>query len=129
MIINRELPPGLTANTAAVLGISLGNLNPHIIGPDCRDSSGRIHRGITNTTVPVLAAESEELTRLHCLACRNPEIQTIGFSRTAQKSMSYSDYAEKLSLLETESIVFSGICLAGDSREVNRLTGSLPLLR
>jgi hypothetical protein len=34
MIINQELPLGLIANTAAVLGLSLGERVPDLIGPE-----------------------------------------------------------------------------------------------
>lgn len=40
MIVNKELPVGLIANTTAVLGISLGNLFPDIVGHDIQDADG-----------------------------------------------------------------------------------------
>ena len=87
MIINKELPTGLIANTAAVMGISLGRLLPEIVGMDIRDADSSLHRGITALAIPVLAATREQI---QCI--RNKEfegllstVQVIDFSEVAQK--------------------------------------------
>ena len=41
MIINQNLPAGVAANTAAIMGISLGKQKPQIVGPDVADKNGR----------------------------------------------------------------------------------------
>jgi AraC-like DNA-binding protein len=45
MIIDKELPLGLIANTAAVLGASLGKMVDGLIGGDLRDADGNVHLG------------------------------------------------------------------------------------
>ncbi|MEN6384757.1 MAG: DUF2000 family protein, partial [Phycisphaerales bacterium] len=62
MVINKELPLGLVANTAAVLGISLGKMfQQDIVGCDIQDGDGNIHSGITAKTIPVLAGNREQI--------------------------------------------------------------------
>ena len=46
MILNEELPAGVLANTAGILGITLGKKVPENIGPDIYDKDGREHLGI-----------------------------------------------------------------------------------
>ena len=65
MIINQELPLGLIANTAAVLGLSVGDRVTGLTGPDITDGAGRIHAGITKVNIPVLGASSVVLKELY----------------------------------------------------------------
>ena len=53
MILDSELPTGIIANTAAILGITLGKRIPQQIGEDVSDASAMIHAGII--TIPSLS--------------------------------------------------------------------------
>nr|WP_270788073.1 DUF2000 family protein [Enterococcus casseliflavus] len=53
MIIDEQLPIGLVANTAAILGATLGKLFPEGIGEDIYDSTGRKHLALS--TFPFLS--------------------------------------------------------------------------
>lgn len=46
IIINQDLPLGLVANTAAVLGLSLGNRVPGLIGADIKGQGGECMPGL-----------------------------------------------------------------------------------
>ncbi len=129
MIVNKDLPLGLIANTTAVLGMSLGNMRAEIIGDDITDASGHSHKGITNMTIPVLAGDRDSIRELHERARAEDAIEIIGFSEIAQSIHSYEEYEKALSASPTEKIDFSGICLLGDKSRINSLTGQLPLLR
>ncbi len=43
LVIDSELPIGLIANTAAILGITLGHKFGHIVGEDVSDASNQSH--------------------------------------------------------------------------------------
>ena len=65
MVINRDLPLGLVANTAAVLGISLSKIYQEaIVGGDIVDADGNLHLGITAQTIPILSASREHLKEI-----------------------------------------------------------------
>ena len=64
LVIDGTLPLGLIANTAAILGITLGKHLPQAVGPDVRDKSGRSHLGITALPVPILRADRQTLRAL-----------------------------------------------------------------
>ena len=129
MIVNKALPTGLAANTAAVLGISLGTQRKDIVGAACMDKSGVCHKGITEQNIPVLAAPPDDLNHIYRKSIDNDQISVIDFSKTAQASRNYTEYASTLSTIENNDLEFSGLCLSGPEKEIISLTGSLPLFR
>lgn len=54
MVIDEQLPLGIIANTAAVMGITLGKAMPEVVGADVRDESGHTHLGIIEFPLPIL---------------------------------------------------------------------------
>lgn len=132
MVINQELPLGLVANTAAVLGISLSKMFPQeIVGCDIQDASGNVHRGITAQTIPVLGASREQIKDIRDKTFDNAysDITVIDFSEVAQRCLEYDNYIRMLSCLPSSDIYYLGICLYGPNKQVNKLTGSIGLLR
>lgn len=132
MVINKELPIGLVANTAAVLGISLSNMfQQDIVGCDIQDANGNIHIGITAQTIPVLGGSRQQIKDIRDLMfdSSHSEITVIDFSEVAQKCLEYEDYSRTLSCLPSSDIYCLGICLYGPKKKVNKLTGNLGLLR
>ena len=53
IILDEGLPLGLLANTAAILGITLGKKMPETVGPDVTDRTGSEHLGIIEFPVPI----------------------------------------------------------------------------
>ncbi|HBF39488.1 MAG TPA: DUF2000 domain-containing protein [Firmicutes bacterium] len=131
MIINQELPLGLIANTTAVLGLSLGERVPDLIGPDIQDEEGIIHAGITKVNIPVLGTSREQLKDLYENLAREKfdEITMIDFNTVAQRSKCYEDYTIALAATSKDELDFLGVCLYGPEEKINKLTGNLRLLR
>lgn len=127
MVVNQSLSPGLAANTAAVLGISLGQSNPGIVGPEVADASCHCHEGITRHTIPVLASDAPTLAQIFQHGTQDPDIRIMGFNTIAQQSRHYDEYARKLAQVPTPDLVFSGLCILGTPGAVNSLTGTLKL--
>lgn len=131
MIVDETLPAGIIANTTAALGISLASAIEGLLGRALIDGEGRLHRGITNTPIPILVLPREELKAKYdeLLQQAETDLLVIGFSETAQKSLDYEDYAIKLAAAKGDEIRYLGICLYGPKKKINRLTGSLKMLR
>jgi hypothetical protein len=132
MVINKELPLGLVANTAAVLGISLSKMfQQDIVGCDVQDASGNVHIGITAQTIPVLGASRDLIKDIRdtMFDSAYSDITVIDFSEVAQKCLEYDNYIRMLSCLPSSDIYYFGICLYGPKKKVNKLTGSMGLLR
>ena len=131
MILDESLPRGLLANTAAIMGITLGKAMPEVVGPDVTDGSGRRHLGIIEFPVPILRGSPEDIRRLR-EKLYQPEFQdvtAVDFSALAQGCKTYAEFTEKMGLAPESGLRYFGAALCGPRKKVNRLTGSMPLLR
>lgn len=72
MIIDENLPLGIIANTAAIMGITLGKKMPEVVGSNVTDQSGKEHLGIIEFPVPILKG--------------SPDIYINIFSRKAKEN-------------------------------------------
>jgi hypothetical protein len=131
VIVNEELPAGLAANTAAALGISLASVVEGLTGEDLEDGEGRIHAGITSIPIPILCLPPEELKKHYnaLLESSHEDLRIIGFSRIAQGSRNYEEYAAKLKATSRNNIDYAGFCLYGPKKKINKLTGNIKMFR
>lgn len=130
MVVNKELPLGLIANTTAVLGITVGHMLDEVLGPDICDADGNLHMGITNKVIPILAGRKETIKNIRdkAMEVNAGDIRIIDFSEIAQICKDYDDYFRNLRNMNYNDIYYLGICLYGPKKKINRLTGSLALL-
>lgn len=131
MIINRELPIGLIANTAAVLGISAGKICSEIVGHDNVDQDGNLHVGITAKTIPILAGTKAQMKSIRESLYKEEQLdcKVIDFCEVAQRSLDYDTYSALLANMEGAAIEYLGICIYGPIKKVNKITGYLGLLK
>lgn len=131
MVIDESLPAGLIANTAAILGITLGRKMPQLVGADVTDQSGRAHLGIIEFPLPVLRASGETLRaiRERLYQAEFAELFTADFSTLAQECRTYAEFIGKMSATPEGALRYLGLAVCGPKKKVNRLTGNMPLLR
>lgn len=131
MIIDGSLPPGIIANTAAVMGITLGKQRPEVAGAAVTDQSGKVHLGIITFPVPILKGSPEAIRAIREILYQ-PEYQdltVVDFSDLAQSCKTYGEFTEKMGDAPERSLRYLGIAICGARKKVNHLTGSMPLLR
>lgn len=131
IVVDEALPAGVQANTAAILGITVGSRRPELVGCDARDASGVSHPGIITIPVPVLRSEGCRLRSLReKLAGPDfADVLSVDFSDVAQGCHTYGEYLDKAAATPEAGHVYLGVALCGPRKKVNRLTGSMPLLR
>ena len=131
MVIDEELPVGLIANTAAILGTTLGKKNPDIVGDDFTDLDGNAHLGIVSTPIPILKGTKEHIKTIRTRLYEEEfmELVIVDFSNVAQSCNSYPDFVARMSATQEGELCYMGIAICGDKKKVNKLTGSMPLLR
>lgn len=129
VVVDEALPAGLAANAASVLAMTLANQVPGIIGPDVKDGDGRLHAGIVLIPVPILTAPADRLVEIQKRLSGEPGITSVGFTSLAQSCRTYEEYVERVSQTASDDLVYIAIGVFGPRRFLNRLTGSLPLLR
>ena len=131
IVANENMPMGLLVNTAALLGISLGQKFPELVGQDVADASGQVHPGLIIIPLPILKGDASRLRSLReqVSAMDDDELYMVDFSDVAQSCLTYPDYMEKSDATREEHYTYLGLAIYGDKKKVNKLTGSLPLLR
>ncbi len=131
MVMEETLPLGVLANTAGILGITLGKQVPEAVGPDVMDQSGKMHRGIVQIPVPILKASQERIRAIRTQLYQKEfsDLVVVDFSDVAQSCHVYTEFMEKSSRTEESDYRYYGLAICGAKKLINKLTGSLPLLR
>lgn len=131
IIINENLPLGKVANTAAILGITLGMKTPGVVGRDVHDGNGNKHTGITKIPVPILKGNQETLYQIRSkLFCEeNFDLTVADFTDLAQSCKTYKEFIDKMDKCDENKLSYIGIAICGNNKKINKLTGNLPLLR
>jgi len=131
MIIDSELPVGVIANTAAILGVTLGKQVPEQIGDDVADATDKIHLGIITIPIAMLKGSKNMLRNMRerLYAPEFNDLVVVDFSDVAQGCNVYSEYVSKAVSVPEKEYTYFGIAIYGDKKKVNRLTGFMPLLR
>lgn len=131
-VIDRDLPLGLIANTAAILGCTLGRNIQEIVGENTMDCHGYEEPGIINIPLPILAAGKEKIRELYLIIRSGKykeKIEMISFSNLAQHCTDYEDYKDKMAAQSGRELDYLGLCLYGEKKAINQLTGNLPTLK
>jgi len=130
IVVDEQIPAGLAANTAAVLSLTLGRRLGELIGPDLKDGSGQVHAGITTVPIPILVADQDTLRQIRDRAAQGDTgLFLVDFTDCAQRTTTYEDYSRLLESTLASDLNYLGLALHGPRKQVQRLTGSLRLLR
>ena len=131
MVIDEHLPLGMIANTAAIMGITLGKKMPEVVGTDVTDRTGKEHLGIIAFPVPILKgnAESMKAIREKLYEPDFSDLTVVDFSDLAQSCKTYDEFIGKMKEVSEVDLNYFGIAICGAKKKVNKLTGNMPLLR
>ena len=131
MLINENIPLGIIANAAAVMGVSLGKLFPQTVGADILDKSGKCHLGIIEFPISILKGNltliKELLEKLN--QPEFSELTVVDFSDVAQSCKTYDEYIRKMTEIPNNELNYFGIAIYGNKKQVNKFTGNMPLLK
>lgn len=131
MVIDENLPLGIIANTAAIMGITLGKEMPEIVGANVTDQSGNKHLGIIEFPVPILKGTPEIIKEIREKLYQSDfqDLTVVDFSDLAQSCKTYNEFIKKMGSVSESALQYFGLAICGPKKKVNRLTGSMPLLR
>ncbi|MBP1925082.1 hypothetical protein J2Z76_000939 [Sedimentibacter acidaminivorans] len=131
IVVDEALPIGIIANTTAILGITLGRQVPECVGEDAQDASGQVHKGIIAIPVPILKGNIEILKTLREKLYTQDfsDMIVVDFSDVAQGCNIYDEYMLKAKTTKEADHTYLGIAIYGNKKKINKLTGSMPLLR
>lgn len=131
MIVDENLPLGIAANTAAIMGITLGKKMPEVVGTDVADKTGSEHLGIIEFPVPILKGDAERIKAIREKLYEPDfsDLTVVDFSDLAQSCKTYDEFIGKMKVTSESDLRYFGIAICGAKKKVNRLTGNMPLLR
>lgn len=131
MVVDEAMPQGIIANSTAVMGVTIGKLFPEVVGQDVIDQTGYRHQGIIEFPIPILKGNRDFLRdmRERLYEPNFEQLTVVDFFDVAQGCKTYSEYIEKMTQVPESAIDYFGLTLFGSKKQVNKLTGSLPLLR
>ncbi|MFB9953230.1 DUF2000 domain-containing protein [Rhizobium puerariae] len=130
IIVNPALPLGLIANTVGAISIGLGARLPSLGARQLTDSNSRTVDISSNRPVPILQAEPEAIRALLLRALAPAEERVVvPFPAFARSLHDYRDYEAAFPDRDLAQETIDGMGLAGPSKWVKSLTGSLKLLR
>lgn len=131
MVIDEHLPLGIIANTAAIMGITLGKKIPEVVGKNVYDKTGNEHLGIIEFPVPILKGNIDIIKeiRKNLYSPEFSDLTVVDFSDLAQGCKTYDEFIKKMKYVSEIELNYFGITICGAKKKVNKLTGSMPLLR
>ena len=131
IVVDENLPLGVIANTAAILGITMGMKMPDVVGNDALDLEGNPHMGIIQFPVPILKGNTKILNKLRTklFEMQFSELTVVDFSDLAQGCKTYNEFTHKMANTSESKLNYIGIAVCGNKKQINKLTGSMPLLR
>lgn len=131
MVIDEMLPLGIIANTAAIMGITLGKEMPEVVGANVFDNSGNSHLGIIEFPVPILKGNADVIKSIREKLYEPDfaDLTVVDFSDLAQGCKTYDEFIGKMKTISEVDLNYFGVAICGAKKKVNKLTGNLPLLR
>ena len=94
----------------------------------CLRPRGRCTPGIITFPIPILAADEEQLRTLRRQA-ETVGLTAVDFTDLSQECRTYEEYIERMGHTPETALRYIGLALCGERKQVDHLTGSLPLLR
>jgi len=130
IVVDPGLPLGLLANTVATIAVGLGAAEPAFANTSLVDREGRHVKNSADRPVPILQAPSETIRSLLLKAVPPPEGGiVVPFPAFARSLHAFADYRAQFPTIDLATETIDGLGIAGPSKWVKSLTGSLKLLR
>lgn len=102
-----------------------------MVGANVIDQSRNEYLGIIEFPVPILKGSLKTIKAIR-EKFYQPDFQdltVVDFSDLAQGCKTYDEYISKMENVSESTLQYFGLAICGPKKKVNKLTGSMPLLR
>lgn len=130
IIVNPILPLGIVANTVGAISVGIGATFPYLAARRLTDQQGLTISISADRSVPVLQADETTIRFLMIKAMADVEGRAVvPFPAFARSLHVFADYEAAFANCDLAAEPIDGLGIAGPSKWVKSLTGSLKLLR
>ena len=104
---------------------------PEVVGANVADQSGNEHLGIIEFPVPILKGSPEIIKAIREKLYQPDfrDLTVVDFSDLAQGCKTYDEFISKMGNVSESALQYLGLAICGAKKRINKLTGSMPLLR
>ena len=128
IVVDAALPPGLAANAAAVVALTVGQRHPGLVGAPLVDASGRSHPGLIPIGIAVLGASQDELAAVRQKALAHTECDVIDFPVQGQQTTNYAAFREAVAGVPAEALRYVAVGFVGERKPLGKVVSKLGLL-
>lgn len=129
VVVDGALPAGLVTNAVACVGAAVAALVPAVVGEGATDASGTAHPGLPWLGCTILRGDSATVHAVRSKALGDPAVLVADMPAVAQQVRVYADYLAQVRDATEERLAYYAVSLLGPRKAIDRLVGSLPLLR
>jgi hypothetical protein len=127
-IIDASLTIGKAANAAAVMALTMGQRQPHLVGDPLLDSAGNHHPGLIPIGISILAAPADDLPRVREKAL-GAGLDVVDFPAQGQQTTHYGEFRRMMSETAPSQLRYVAVMIFGDRKKVGRIVGKYSLLK
>lgn len=127
-VIDSGLPIGNAANAAAVMALTMGTRQPHLVGGALVDAAGDSHPGLIPIGIPVLGAAADDLPAVRRKAVA-AGLEVVDFPAQGQQTTDYAEFQRLVSAADPAGLRYLGVMIYGPKKKVSRIVGRYGLLR
>ncbi len=127
IVLDTSLPTGLLANAVACISSGIFSGESELVGPKIEGADAEF---LPITKIPILILKPKEVSlESLCYKAQELGLKLIPFTKEAQCTTSYEEYAESVKGKKLKDLTVLGVGVMGETKTVNSLVGSLPMLR
>jgi hypothetical protein len=127
-VVDDALPIGKAANAAAVMALTMGARQSHLVGEPLVDSAGNHHPGLIPIGIPVLGAPAADLASLRDRA-NQAGLEVVDFPAHGQQTNDYAEFRKMVGETAPDQVRYLGVMIYGERKKVSRIVGKYGLLR
>jgi hypothetical protein len=127
-LIDDALPVGKAANTAAVMALTMGKRQPHLVGEPLVDAAGNRHPGLIPIGIPVLGVPAADLPDIRARAMA-AGFDVVDFPIQGQQTNNYVEFRRMLSETAPDRVRYLGVMIYGEKKRLSRIVGKYGLLK
>lgn len=129
LVVDGGLPAGLVTNAVACLGAAVAAQVPAVVGEGARDASGTSHPGLPWLGCTIPRGDGATVPAVRSRALGDPAVLVADMPAVAQQVQVYAGYLAQVGDAAEERLANYAVSVLGPRKAIDRLVGSLPLLR